>query len=77
MSVNNELFGNLHPRRVIEGEIWVEGSNSNGHKPIKMELFVGPSGGLFARPVAPVPIDQQGAKEVTPVNRRHQGCDQL
>lgn len=77
MSVNPELFENLRPRKIIDGEFYIEGSESNNYKPIKMQMFVSPSGGVFARPVALAPIDQSGEIAKTPVGARHQGVDQV
>jgi len=72
MAVIPEFSSNLRPHRVIDGEILVETDT----KPIKMQLYVGPQGSIFARPVEPPPIDQLGERAaVSPVNR-HQGVDQ-
>jgi len=72
MSVIPE-FSNLRPHRVLDGEILVETDT----KPIKMQLYVGPQGSLFARPVEPPPIDQLGEKITVPPGKRHSGVDQL
>ena len=65
-----EGFENLQPRKVIDGEIAID----NGvFDPIKMQLYVSPSGSIFARPVPPVPIDQIGKKEK---RKRHANVDQ-
>jgi len=62
-------FGDLQARKIIDGEIIVQGKDGL----MKMDLFVTPTGHIIARPVAPPPIDQLGDKEKY---QRHQGVDQ-
>lgn len=66
-----EGFDDLKPHKVIGGKIFAESSSD---KPLELQMFVGPNGALFARPIEPVPIDQVGEKQET---KRHQGVDQI
>jgi len=61
------------PRKVIGGTVMVEGPE----KPVMMQMFIAPSGRVYAEPVTPAPIDQLGGRDSVPVQNRHQGVDQI
>ena len=78
MSIHGPLFQDLQPRRVVglnltDGTAMVR----EGDDVVVMEIWAGASGTLCLHRPEPVPIDQEGEREVIPVSQRWSGCDQV
>lgn len=68
-------FEDLKPKRLISAGKHIAVGDDG--KAVEVELYVGPGGGISARPITPAGIDQDGKRESVPVEQRWAGVDQV